>query len=392
MIFESIRRVRALQAPNAVAKGRFYASISRLKASPEQLAVVKWLKTHNVIVSARPGAGKTAAAEVLVRENPNMPIAVITYSRRLRLDTKERLEGYQGVETYTFHGLAGHLFGRTIRNDTDLIMERSRRSIPHIDNFLKYRYIVLDEIQDLTDDLYWLASTFIASLARRRGGQSPRILALGDSRQAIYDFRGADPRFLEQADTIFRAVSPYDWKHLPLHQSFRLSRPTADFINNGFLGGEPYLVGTGDGPKPLYIRADLTDTKDLSDFLRDYIQHYGAENCAILSPSVRNKGSHHYLGELTNHLSRSGIRVSVSVYDDAPLDEDVIRGKLVVSSYHQFKGSERDLVIVFGADDSWFEWFGRHYADDSCPNAVFVALTRARKQVLGSPSIRLDCV
>ena len=384
MILKSFRRARARQAPELIACARFYAAATPFNPSPEQLEVVKWLKTHNVVVSARPGAGKTATAEALALENPKVPIAVITYSKRLQIDTEKRLGKYAHVDTYTFHRLAGSLFNRLIKDDVDLITERASRSIPCINDLPKYRFIVLDELQDVTENLYWLASTFIACIARY-SGSFPGILILGDLRQAIYDFRGADSRFLEQAETIFRTLSDRGWKSLSLSQSFRLTRPTANFINNACLGGEPYILGTGDGAKPLYVRAKLPDTDDerLLTFLRPYIKKYGPDKCAILAPSVR--GWRYYLASLSNSLSCSGVPVSVSIYDDAPLDEDVIRGKLVVSTYHQFKGSERDLVIVFGADDGWFKRFGRDVLHDSCPNPIFVALTRACKQVSGPP-------
>ena len=201
MILTSFRRARVLETIT-IAQRRFYATTSRFKPSPEQEEVVKWLKTHNVVVSARPGAGKTATAEALAKENCEVPIAVITYSKRLQLDTQKRLEEYTKVDTYTFHGLAGRLFGRVIKDDVELIQERHSPSIPCIDDLPNYRFIVLDELQDLTDNLYWLASTFIASIARS-SGRYPGILALGDSHQAIYDFQGADSRFLEKAETVF---------------------------------------------------------------------------------------------------------------------------------------------------------------------------------------------
>jgi len=380
MILNSFRRIRARRTI-AIAQRRFNASTSCFKPSPEQVEVVKWLKTHNVVVSARPGAGKTATAEALAMENPQVPIAVITYSKRLELDTEKRLKQYPKVDTYTFHGLASHLFGRTIKDDIDLITERYSQCTPHIDKAsLEYHFIVLDELQDLTDNLYWLASTFIASVYRATG-RRPGILALGDSRQAIYDFKGADPRFLEKAETAFHhpfSVDDRDWKSLSLSHSFRLTRPTADFINNACLGGEQYILGTGDGPKPLYVRANLWESKKLFKFLRPYIEEYAPDKCAILAPSVRNNQC---LVRLSNKLSSIGVPLSVSIFDDAPLTEEVIRGKLVVSTYHQFKGSERDLVIVVGADDSWFKYFGAETSHNRCPNPVFVALTRARKQV-----------
>ena len=49
----------------------------------EQRGVIKALKTHNVVVSARPDAGKAATIEALVQENPEVPVSLTTYSKRL---------------------------------------------------------------------------------------------------------------------------------------------------------------------------------------------------------------------------------------------------------------------------------------------------------------------
>lgn len=76
------------------------------------------------------------------------------------------------------------------------------------------------------------------------------------------------------------------------------------------------------------------------------------------------------------------VPIAVPIDDDAPLDDRVTDGKLCISTIHQFKGSERDLVILFGIDNSFFKYFGRDLPDDSCPNDVFVALTRALKQLV----------
>lgn len=74
--------------------------------------------------------------------------------------------------------------------------------------------------------------------------------------------------------------------------------------------------------------------------------------------------------------------MAVSISDEVTLDGQVISGKVCVSTYHQFKGNERDLVIVYGADASYFEYMARDLPDNICPNTTFVALTRAKKQLV----------
>jgi ATP-dependent exoDNAse (exonuclease V) beta subunit len=137
------------------------------------------------------------------------------------------------------------------------------------------RYVVLDELQDLTEDLYWVINTFISAVTRAIG-RAPQILALGDARQAIYEFRGADARFLDLSPTVYSAVSPYEWEALALSKSFRLSQETASFVNNAFLGGEQYIEGLRSGePKPLYVNANLGDIKTLLKLILPLVRQYG---------------------------------------------------------------------------------------------------------------------
>ncbi|KAH7102416.1 P-loop containing nucleoside triphosphate hydrolase protein [Auriculariales sp. MPI-PUGE-AT-0066] len=334
-----------------------------ITASAEQQLVVEHCLNKNVLCSARPGAGKTTTAEFLVRANPGVPIALITYSKRLQLATKHRLEEYDAAQSFTFHGLASKLFGRLTYDDAKLLDLRKQNfpvtwSMPH------FRYVVFDEMQDCTPDLFWLACMFVSAVTQR-SGTAPNLLILGDVKQAIYEFRGADARYLEHAATLFSTLSPYPWH------------------------GEKYIVGAHDGPDPVYMTADIYDHNALVDAFMPYIKRYGAERCAILAPFVRNNG---WLIRLCNALSDKNILMSVPISDEAKLDEDVLNGKVSVATWHQFKGSERDCVFVFGADSSYFDILGRDLPDDRCPNAAFVALTRARKQLVVVQSHKLSAM
>ncbi|KAJ0103723.1 p-loop containing nucleoside triphosphate hydrolase protein [Diaporthe amygdali] len=175
--------------------------------SAEQQAIVRLSRIQNVVVSARPGAGKTATAELIVAANPNRPIAVITYSKRLQLETTRRLGDHPACDVYTFHGMAGRLFSTVVHNDSALLAFR-KQAAPPVWTGEPYEIIILDELQDCTDNLFWLACTFISSVTRAAWGRMPRIVALGDERQAIYDFKGADGRFLSLAPSILATLSP----------------------------------------------------------------------------------------------------------------------------------------------------------------------------------------
>ncbi|KAK0488696.1 P-loop containing nucleoside triphosphate hydrolase protein [Armillaria novae-zelandiae] len=285
----------------------------KFEPSVEQIAIVNHLKTHNVVVSASPGAGKTATAEAVAQANPNALIAVVTYSKRLQLDTQRRFQSYPLVDVFTFHGLASRLFGTIIHNDTIFTdVRRSARPPVWID-VPRYEIVILDEMQDLTDNLYWLTCAFITFLTQ--------LLVLGDSRQAIYEFRGADQRYLEQSPNILST---------------------------------PYIQGSHEGPKPLYIHGNLSHIGKILEYIYPLIRGYGPENTAILAPSLRS-----------NIVFKRII--------------NVLWKKYKIPSAHA--GSERDLVIVLGDDATYFEQ-APHLPKNRCPNATFVALTRARKQLV----------
>ncbi|KAH7088035.1 P-loop containing nucleoside triphosphate hydrolase protein [Paraphoma chrysanthemicola] len=347
--------------------------------SPEQQTVVELCQTQNVIVSARPGAGKTATAEAIVADDPNKPIAIITYSKRLQLGMAVRISAYPESDVFTFHGLAGHLFSTTVHNDSLLRSLRRQGDVP-VWTGAPYQTVILDELQDCTDDIFWLICAFVSAVTHAADGKAPQIVVLGDERQAIYAFRGADARYLSLSSTAMTAMSPYQWTHLALSKSFRLSHENCAFVNRAFLGGEKYIMGSHNGPRPVYLYGNTWNADSVAKHLVPLIHKYGPEQTAILAPSVRQNPQ---LSRLTNHLSETHhIPIAVSIADDIPLDDKVLQGKICVSTYHQFKGNERDLVVVFGVDAGYFEFLGRDLPDDVCPNETFVALTRARQQLV----------
>lgn len=203
---------------------------------------------------------------------------------------------------------------------------------------------------------------------------------LGDERQYIYLFHGADRRYLSLAPELLGPFSPYPFAKIPISQNFRLSHQAVHFMNQVFPGGESYITSSKPGPKPIVLRCNPYKTYALAKALLILIKQHGASNVAIIAPSIRNNKP---LQLLTNLLvERFKIPVEVPTDEESPLDDRVTRGKICISTIHQFKGRERHLVILLGIDSSFFDYFGRNIPDDKCPNEVFVALTRAVKQLV----------
>ncbi|EXK41974.1 hypothetical protein FOMG_05137 [Fusarium oxysporum f. sp. melonis 26406] len=165
------------------------------------------------------------------------------------------------------------------------------------------------------------------------------------------------------------------------------------FINRVFLGGEQYISSSKRGPKPIVLRCNIWDSLALARAISPLVKRYKPENCLIIALSVRTRGP---LQELTNTLTQVyDLPIHVPPDEETPLNDKVINGKLCISTIYQFKGRERKLVILLGIDASYFEFFGRDLPDDSCPNEVFVALTRSLQQLVlvhNDESKMMSCV
>jgi hypothetical protein len=85
-------------------------------------------------------AGKTATAEALAQANPDVPIAVVTYSKRLQIDTEQRLKQYPYAQAFTFHSLASRLFRELVHNDS-LLRGLREQSAPPVWRMPHYKYV-----------------------------------------------------------------------------------------------------------------------------------------------------------------------------------------------------------------------------------------------------------
>ncbi|KAF7556219.1 hypothetical protein G7046_g6364 [Stylonectria norvegica] len=339
--------------------------------SPEQRKVVQACSTQNVVVSARPGSGKTATAEAIVAAHPNERVAILTYSKRLQLETRRRLQNYSNCEVLTFHGMAGFLSGDIVYNDARLSELRSE--FRRCNELPKWNSEPFDII---------LINCFILANNHKKSGLPARLVVLGDERQSIYQFRGADSRYLSLAPELLSHLTPYTFAELPLSESFRLSQQTVWFINNVFLNGEEYITSSKSGPKPAILQYSLrvqSERNDLAKKIQALIKHHGPENTAILAPSLRNNWPLKALTKRLKRLSKEKhIPIAVHIDDEAPLDDKVINGKVCVSTVHQFKGSERDLVILFDMDSSYFEHADAMFRTTNAPMRVLWLLPGPR--------------
>lgn len=351
-----------------------------LVPSEEQLQIVKSLKENNVIVDSVAGSGKTTTIIFIAKEYPNRKILLLTYNNILAKETRARLDlgNINNVEVYTYHAFAGSFYGRSCQNDSEMnriIDDRSYkdRIIYSEQDRKKHELIVLDEVQDMTPTYFKFVVTHV------RDYPAKRYCIIGDVYQNIYDFNGADSRFLSYADKLFN-FNDRPFKKFRLSTSYRLTDEMSRFINKVYLRSDR-IKTCKPGPKVNYLVANtFAIDKLFSRYIAPILQKYKPEDIFVLAPSIREKTP---VKNLANFISeKEKIMLYVPNSDDEPFDEEAARNKIAFSSFHQSKGRERKCVILFGIDSTFVKFYCRGKIPNRCPNSIYVALTRAKEFML----------
>ena len=208
----------------------------------------------------------------------------------------------------------------------------------------------------------------------------PQLLFLGDYMQCLYEFKGADWRFLTLAREIWSSdplYPPNSFVDCSLKTSYRITNQMSSFVNNVMLG-EQRMSACREGSPVIYIR---NNRYNLEKIIIHHIKRILKEgdlpsDIFILAPSV--KGTFSNVRRLENVLVESGIPCHVPMFENERIsDEKVIDGKIVFSTFHSVKGRQRKYVFIMNFDNSYFAFNARNLCSTVCPNTLYVAATRA---------------
>ena len=119
-------------------------------------------------------------------------------------------------------------------------------------SYVKYDLIVLDEVQDMTQMHYKYLMKFIKDMDMK-----PLFLIIGDVDQSIFQFKGADSRYLTMCDELF----PGEFIKKTLTETFRLTGNMVSFINEVIFGYTKYKPKKNKGKKVTYIKCDTYDNE-----------------------------------------------------------------------------------------------------------------------------------
>lgn len=324
--------------------------------------------TSNIVVDAVAGSGKTTLCMHIAQRLEHAEILILTYNKELKADSRKRAKELElsNVEVHTYHSLCRRYYGETDFTDEGIDHTLQTAHLQNYDASRPFRIIILDESQDINDMYYRLFRRFYADIAG-----APVVMLIGDRYQMIYKFKGADERYLTRADEKY-SVNEYPWSFLEMHETFRVTQSVCAFVNRAMLG-EERLMSSRDGPEVIYV----CDNAYARGKFMQYVNNVPDSEIMLLAPSI--KSQHNPVREFANFLSNRGRRVFAPVNDDSTPDQRDMRGKIAVLTYHQAKGLERRVVIVFNFDSTYFSYFERHANPSECPNTLYVACTRAKE-------------
>ena len=373
--------------------------------SEEQMNIINHIKSgnYNGEVDAVAGSGKTTTILSLATHIAEKSIIQITYNSELKREVSEKKDKYglTNIAIFTYHSFAYKYY--TEEANTDIGISKiirtgmaPKRPLPQID------ILVGDEIQDMN----FLYYQFVQKVLTDSGNKSHiRILILGDKYQGLYEFKGADTRFLTLGHKIWSSTSPYPFKQMNLTTSYRVTRQIADFVNKVMLGpdessdgrslslvgGSSIVLGSSlgerihaikDGPKVSYIRRSncfqvykSIGARIVNMILSGYAK---PSDIFVLAASVKQK----YFKMIENMLVEHNIPCYVPMNDVNTIHSDVIKNKVIFSSFHQSKGRERKVVIIYGFDRTYFDYYNRGADMTVCPSTLYVAATRATEKLI----------
>jgi len=365
-----------------------------LPPSEEQQLIINHIKQgKNVIVNAVAGSGKSTTILSIARELPEKRILQITYNSRLRHEIKEKVDllKFSNISIHTFHSLAVKYYLPSAHTDTELrhilfLKTPIKSPIPEFD------ILVLDEAQDMSLLYYQFVRKFILDTRHTR----LQLLVLGDYHQCLYQFKGADARFLTRAEQIWSFMEVFrepdvkrrgrpsknalvikdsNFIQCTLQTSYRITHPIAHFVNRVMLG-EERMFACREGEPVIYIRNSRHNIVKTVVYEIQNLLEYGDKpsDIFVLGGSVRGANSN--IRKIENILVENNIPCYIPMFDQDK-DDRVVDGKIVFSTFHAVKGRQRKHVFIVGFDQGYFHYIARTADPNVCPNTLYVAATRA---------------
>lgn len=335
------------------------------KLSKEQQKVIDYVKKgYNVVIDAVAGCGKTTTSLHICKELHDKKILMLTYNAGLKIDTRNKILKYDitNLEVHSYHSFCVKYYKRECYDD--LSMYKLLKENIELDT--NFDIIILDEQQDMKPLFYELGQKIIKP--------DTQLCIFGDVNQNIYSYQGSNVMYLTNADKLFS--NNRKWKKLNMKTTFRMSIEIANFINNILLKQER-LVATKHGLNVKYLQITTYKPFLILNIIKDYKKRgYNYDDIFILGLTVKSIA----LQKLENECVKNNIPCFVSTSENGSIDNELIKNKLVITTYHQSKGLERKIVFVYNMDEGYY-WYAKNIPKDICPNPIYVACTRVIEEL-----------
>lgn len=395
------------------------AALSPISAE-QKVVVDAVMRGCNVLVDSVAGSGKTTCnLHIAAALQPGERMLLMTYNQRLKTETRHKIEQLglaDRVVAHNYHTVCGTLYEETpMATDRDIYIslqvDHAPRSPP-----LDYDVVVVDEAQDMTPMYYQLVVRIMADNVNPR----KRICVFGDKNQSLYQFMYSNDQFLTRANQIFQ-FSPGAadrWVCAKLSVTYRVPASVTELINTAYLG-ETRLIpgGSTPAPRPRYVLfarqpealghahisaeqaawrqqqgeeddgasgyhwdGSMSHSHPAAREFRYYHDELGIlpDEMFILAPSVLStRFAPNYLQLLENYIKRHfpSVQVIVTLSESERLEDRVVQNKLVMTTFHQSKGLERKVVMIFGLDAAGYAYMD-NLPYDTMTNTHYVAMTR----------------
>ena len=348
--------------------------------SEEQQQVINEMKDgQNVIVNACAGSGKSTTILTMAAQMPNERFLQLTYNSSLRYEVRDKVRqlNLTNIEVHTYHSLAVLAYNGNAHNDTGMrnIMYQEMPLRPLFK--LEFSVLVVDEAQDMTPLYFKFLQKFVKDSERPF-----QLMVLGDHRQGLYEFKGADTRFLTLADKLWNTsvnMRSANFVYKSLKMSYRVTDNIRKFVND-VMFGEEYMDSCKEGPEVVYVKRNsgFNEKIIISTILRLMKENNAKpDDIFILSGSIRGGR----MRKIENALVMNDIPCFVPLFETDKMDERVINGKVGLSTFHSVKGRQRKYVFIVGFDNSYFDYYGRNLSRVECPNTLYVGVTRASNKL-----------
>ena len=330
---------------------------------------------NNLVIDAVAGSGKTTTILHIATTHPTKLILQITYNNMLKQEVRSKAQQFnlKNMLIHTYHSVAVNYYCKEAFTDEGIKKILLNDTKTHLLYVAKIDILIIDEIQDMSIDYFNLVKKLIKDTK-----SNPIIYLFGDKHQMIYEYKGANTKFITMTDKIWNMP----FTVMPLSESFRVTKQNAWFINNMVLGNNR-IKSNKDGCKiDYYITDPHKIYKQIGKTILKMIKKDGIkpEDIFVLSPSIKSLNSPFI--KLENYLVKHKIKCITPSIENSYLDSNLIAGKVVFTTYHQVKGREGKVIILYNFDNSLFEYYLKNEEQDICPNIIYVGLTRSSYKLI----------